>query len=116
MIVTGLKQSKKNSNQVFSLQLLLKKLKTFKAIGPDAVTNWVWKNCSDDLCRSIASIVSESMHVSEWPSLRKSKDVVSIMKSENPLNTTTDTRQIGHTCVVSKQGSKMLCVTIVCLC
>jgi exonuclease III len=97
---------------VLEVQLLLDKIKLNKAIGPDGVPNWIWRDCSKLLAPPIASIVCSSMREGYWPQVWKSADVIALGKVPQPRTIEDDIRPIGLTSVLGKAVCESVMVKI----
>ena len=84
--------------------LSLSRINTRKAIGPDAIPNWVLKSCALCLAPPVCAIWNSCFRESYTPSVWKSGDVCPLAKVNPPMKVEKDLRPI----TLSPQLSKCL--------
>ena len=92
---------------VEELKKLMKNLDVRKAQGPDGVSNWILRECRDQLVEQIHNIIESSLQEGKVPSEWKCANIVPIYKGgnrEEPLNY----RPVSLTSVVSKMCEKII--------
>ena len=95
---------------VMEVEILMDKVKLTKAIGPDTIPNWIWKDCHHVLAAPIASIICDSMRNGVWSDEWKSADVIPLEKTSHPTCIRSDLRPIGLTSVISKAAGEYFMV------
>ena len=62
------------------VQRLLSRLNVHKSTGPDAIGNWVLKNCSTSLCKPLTAVFNKSQSDGIFPSVWKQANVCPVFK------------------------------------
>ena len=92
---------------VEEVKMIMEKLDKRKAMGPDGVSNWILRECSDQLADKIHAVLVSSFEENVVPLDWKKADIVPIFKGgndEDPLNY----RPVSLTSVVAKIGETII--------
>ena len=87
---------------VASVQRRLEEVKSFKALGPDSIPNWLLKRFSMELATPVASIFNASISQALVPLQWKVADVIPIPKTNPVEDLKNDFRPISFTATLSK--------------
>ena len=92
---------------VQEVKQLLRKLDKRKATGPDGVSNWILRECSDQLADKIQKLIRSSLEEGIVPPDWKCANIVPIYKGGNKSEPT-NYRPVSLTSVIAK-----LCETVI---
>ena len=98
----------KYSVTVEEVEKKLMGIKVNKAIGPDGIPNWIYRDFAGFLAKPIASIFNASFYEGYIPSIWKSANVVPVPKINPPKLPEKDLRPISLTPVISKTQERFM--------
>ena len=67
---------------VNKIRMMLGKTNIKKAIGPDNIPNWIWKDCNHVLAGPVTAIICQSMREGIWPDQWKTANVIPVNKEQ----------------------------------